>query len=389
MASADFNRDTLPDLFITDGDSGRVSLLLGNGTGFQPFRPSLTQIRVGTNPRAIASGELDGDGIPDLVFANQDTVAVMTGIGLASLKTQTYSVPGIPDLSAVAIGDLDRDGLNDVVVADRQSGPSGPSVWLFLNSPSGLLTPTALPAGGGPSAVALIDVNQDRTLDLVVVNGGDGTVLYRPGEGDGTFGSQLIFTVGGHPSTLVVDDVTGDGLVDAVLTDADAGASDRRVMILPQTMRPIGGITVAAVQENGSPSGQVVYLDDSSAGVAVGAPATGASGRFMILNVREGPIWLRLLSGGTGSRFLQAYPDSVTNTTFPIISGATKTVSINGVTVDAVVRPVGEVQIDFLGTAQRTASNPLRFDDQGNPIGGADYRTTIGANSDYVIKLNK
>ena len=63
--------------------------------------------------------------------------------------------------------------------------------------------------------------------------------------------------------------------------------------------------------------------------------------------------------------------------------------SISGVTVDAVVRPVGEVQIDFLGTAQRTASNPLQFDDRGNPSGGADYRTVIGANSDYVIRLTK
>lgn len=383
MASADFNRDQRPDLFITDGDSGRVALLLGTGTGFQPFRPSLTQIRVGTAPRAIASGQLDGDGIPDLVFANQDSVAIMQGIGLTNALT-SYSVPGTPDLSAVAIGDLDRDGLNDVVVADRQQSPR---VWLFLNSPSGLLAPTPLPAGQSPSAVALIDVNQDRTLDLVVVNAGDGTVLYRPGEGDGTFGSQLLFTVGGQPSTLAVADVTGDGLVDAVLTDS--GGADRRLMILPQTVRPIGGISVAAVLENGSASGEVVYLDDSSAGVASGAPATGASGRFMILNVRPGPIWLRLLSGGTGSRFLHAYPDSVTNTTFPIISGATKTVSINGVTVDAVIRPVGEVQIDFLGTAQRTASNPLRFDANDNPVGGADYRTTIGANSDYVIKLNK
>ncbi|MBI3607671.1 MAG: VCBS repeat-containing protein, partial [Nitrospirae bacterium] len=314
MASADFNRDNLEDLFITDGDSGRVALLLGNGTGFQPFRPSLTQIRVGTNPRAAASGFLDSDFIPDLVFANQDTVAVMQRIGVTN-TLRTYSVPGTPDLSAVAIGDLDGDGLNDVVVTDRQDPPR---VWVFLNSPSGLLTPTSLPAGPNPSAVALIDVNRDRTLDLVVVNAGDGTVLYRPGEGDGTFGAQLIVAVTGQPSTLVLDDVTGDGLVDAVLAD-----SSGRMMILPQTVRPIGGITVVAAQENGSASGEVVYLDDSSSGVASGAAATTASGRFMILNVRPGPIWLRLLSGGTGSRFLQSYPDGVTNTTFEIISGAT------------------------------------------------------------------
>jgi hypothetical protein len=50
---------------------------------------------------------------------------------------------------------------------------------------------------------------------------------------------------------------------------------------------------------------------------------------------------------------------------------------------------VGEVQIDFLGTARRTGSNPLVFDDNGSPTGGADYRASIEANSDYVIKLTR
>ncbi len=386
MAAADFNRDRIADLLITDRVSGRITLLLGTGGGFRSFYPPLSEDRVGDEPRAVVSGQLDGDGIPDLVFTTRDGISVMQGIG----RTNTVSPYPLPvgaaaDLGAVAIGDLNQDGFNDVVAADR--APGSPRVWVFLNGFFGLQTPTSIPAGALPGALAVIDADGDRLLDLVVINQGDGTVLYRPGLGDGNLGEPLVFSVGGRPGALAVDDVTGDGLVDAVLSDPGRN----RVLILPRTTRPAAGIAVAAVREDGAQVGTVVYVADSPGGFApaTGSSSTGPSGRFMILNVPPGPVWLRLLSGGTGSRFLQAYPDGVTNTTFQIIVGPAKTVSVDGVTVDAVLRPVGEVQIHFLGTERRTASNALTFDDRGNPSGGANYRTSVDANSDYVIKLSK
>jgi hypothetical protein len=334
----------------------------------------------------VASGRLDNDAIPDLVFTTRDGIVVMLGIGRTnSLTSYPLPVGASADLGAVAIGDINQDGFNDVVVADR--APGTPRVWVFLNGFFGLQTPTSIPAGALPSALALIDVDGDRLLDLIVINQGDGTVLYRPGLGDGDFGEPQVFSIGGRPGALVVDDVTGDGLVDAVLSDPGSN----RVLILPRSTRPAAGIAVAAVREDGGQVGTVVYLADSPGGFvpAAGASSTGPSGRFMILNVPPGPVWLQLLGGGTGNRFLQAYPDGATNTTFQIIVGTTKTVSVDGVTVDAVLRPVGEVQIHFLGTEQRTASNPVTFDSGGNPSGGANYRTSVDANSDYVIKLSK
>ena len=218
MATADFNRDRIADLLITDRPTGRITLLLGTGSGFRSFYPPLSEDRVGDEPRAVASGRLDFDEIPDLVFATRDGIVVMQGIGVTNGLTH-YPVPvgTAADLGAVAIGDVNQDGFNDVVVADR--APGTPRVWVFLNGFFGLQTPTSIPAGALPSALALIDVDGDRLLDLIVINQGDGTVLYRPGLGDGDFGEPQVFSIGGHPGALVVDDVTGDGLVDAVLSD--------------------------------------------------------------------------------------------------------------------------------------------------------------------------
>jgi hypothetical protein len=291
------------------------------------------------------------------------------------------------DFSAAAIGDVDRSGFNDVVVADRAAG--SPRIWIFANGPFGLETPTSLPSGPQPVAVAVLDLNTDRSPDLVVVHQ-DGTVMYREGAGAGGFGPQFLFPVGGRPAALVMDDVTGDGAVDAILSDpiGASGSPGPRIAILPQTTRTVSGIAVAAVQANGQAVGEVVYLNDQGNAVP-DATVTDPSGQFAIFNVPPGPIWLRLVNGGLGSRFLHAYADAVTNTSFPVIRGETTTVSINGVTVDAVLRPVGEVQIQFLGTQRATSSNPIIFDQQGNATGGADYRSIIEANSDYVIRLSK
>jgi hypothetical protein len=160
------------------------------------------------------------------------------------------------------------------------------------------------------------------------------------------------------------------------------------VVILPQTRQPVEGVAVAAVRADGRAVGDVVYVD--AQGVAMlDASLTGASGRFAILNVPPDPVWLRLLTGGLGSRFLHAYAGAVTNTTFPIIKGFNATTSVSGVTADAVLRPVGEVQMHFLGTQRVTSSNPLQFDADGNTTGGANYSTVVDANSDYVVKLSR
>jgi hypothetical protein len=337
----------------------------------------------------VLTGNLDFDGLADLVFVDRDAIAVMQEVGVTNRLTEYRPPAGSnPNFSAAAIGDVDGDGFNDVVVADA----AGPRIWIFLNSVVGdnlFLPPSQVAAGPNPIAVATIDLNGDRARDLVVVNQGDNepsAITYRENDGAGGFGLPLQFDVGGQPRALVMDDVTGDGLVDAVLSDSTQQAP--RMVILPQTTRPVDGIAVAAVQADGRAVGDVVYLNDQATGPS-GATITGPSGKFAIFNVPPGPIWLRLLNGGLGSRFLHAYADAVTNTTFPVIRGESTTTTISGVTADAVLRPVGEVQIRFLGTQRATSSNPIIYDSNGNATGGADYAAIIEANSDYVVKLSK
>ena len=107
--------------FVTGGaNPNTVSVLIGNGDGtFQ----TPTTYATGTNPIAVATADLTGDGEQDLVVANygSDTVSVLLNNGDGTFHAQeTYAAGSQP--YAVAVGDF--NGEQDVAVANADPTPS-------------------------------------------------------------------------------------------------------------------------------------------------------------------------------------------------------------------------------------------------------------------------
>ena len=121
----------------------------------------------GSRPQAIALGDLNGDGLPDVVTANdgEDEMNVHLASAEGFAPPRSYSVDSAP--SALAITDMDLDGVRDVLVASR----SADSFQIFLNDGTAALqgqTPDNAP--GDPVDITTQFLDSGGTRDVVLAN---------------------------------------------------------------------------------------------------------------------------------------------------------------------------------------------------------------------------
>jgi hypothetical protein len=236
VAVGDFNGDGIPDLAVVNrndnshGDPGSVSVLLGQGDGsFQ----APVNYAVGPSPRAVAVGDFNGDGSLDLVVANfgesfgaGSSVSVLLGNGDGSFQSaQDFPTQG--GSTSVAVGDFNGDGSLDLAVGNA----GNLSVSVLLGNGDGTFqTANDYAQEGRPLSVTVGDFNGDGIPDLAVANshlfGGSPGVSVLLGNGDGSFQPAGNYSVGGSPTSVAVGDFNGDGIPDlAVATSAQFGGS--------------------------------------------------------------------------------------------------------------------------------------------------------------------
>src|SRR6185369_7077996 len=151
--------------------SSTISALLNDGTG--PFAPRVA-LATGLTPGAVAVGDVNKDGKPDLVVANQGgtTVTELFGDGVGGFTGRADLNVGVSP-SDVALADLNGDGRLDIVVA---SANSRDLVELPSNPLGGFVLPITTSVAAGPSALLLADVNLDGRPDFVVACSGSDSV---------------------------------------------------------------------------------------------------------------------------------------------------------------------------------------------------------------------
>ena len=212
VAVADFSHFGTFDLAVTGyGDESTGSWVLhGNGDGTFRWNCFVTNGCCGI-PVSQAVGEFNHDSWPDVVTANHDHLAVMMG-------APGCFVPQIPpqyhagsDSRAVAVGDFNGDGIQDLSVAN---GGSNNASVLLGNADGTFSAAMYFDAGVAPSSVVVGDFNDDLIQDLAVANAGSNNVSLLLGNGDGTFQPGVNFDVGDGPSSVVVEDFNRDGRLD-------------------------------------------------------------------------------------------------------------------------------------------------------------------------------
>ena len=186
IAIGDFNGDGCPDLAVADQNISTslpsvVSILLGefdavHQTCTGMFLPPVPY-QVGKFPEAIALGDFNGDGTLDLAVSCYDTssIAVLYGKGDGTFTEPATSLSPTNAPDAIAVADFNGDGLPDIATADEQGG----AVSVFTNkNGTGFNNPIISQDIGGvtPTGIAVGDFDGDGCLDLAVVYSGSNNV---------------------------------------------------------------------------------------------------------------------------------------------------------------------------------------------------------------------
>jgi hypothetical protein len=275
--AADYNRDGITDLAVSGAglaNKGVVAVLLSNGDGtFQ----SAQQYPAGYFAVYMASGDLNGDGAPDLVVTHyqSNTVSVLLNNGDATFQPPvTYSLPA--NDGWIALGDVNGDGNLDLLAP-----MSDFTVVAALGDGKGGFQPPRTVLTGTFGYPVLADFNGDGALDLALLDGVN-HVAVALGNGDGTFVAPAVYMTDEGPAAIAAADLDGDGYPDLAVV---AGQSEVDVLLnagtsLPVTLSPTTLTFAAQSVGTTSPSQAVKLTNTSSSDLAISGVTV--SGDFLV-----------------------------------------------------------------------------------------------------------
>ena len=220
---ADIDNDGKPDIVCTNSGSNSISIFRNaSSSGIISFAPKV-DFTTGNDPYGLSITDLDGDGVVEVIVANEDDFSISifknnSSPGNISLVNQTTISNVYPSILKTA--DLDGDGKPDIIATRSNSA----SIAVLRNtSSSGSLSFASLqllPSGfGNPTYLNIGDIDGDGKPDIAVNHENYTTVsiiknLSQPGTI--SFSSNTDFNAASMPVTVLLTDLDNDARPDII-----------------------------------------------------------------------------------------------------------------------------------------------------------------------------
>jgi hypothetical protein len=221
----DFNSDNQLDIATANHNDNSVGILLGYGNGtFSAVEKYLTGI--GSKPRCVKIGDFNNDNISDIAVANYGTktIVVLFGLGDGSfLLGKLYSTGIASNPYALAIGDFNNDSRLDITVANSYANNIGIFLGHNISEPFAGMISYTTEFGSQPHSVAIGDLNNDGSSDIVVANYCANNVGILLGHNNGDFATMITYLTGNGsaPYSVAVADFNNDHHLDIVVTNSE------------------------------------------------------------------------------------------------------------------------------------------------------------------------
>jgi hypothetical protein len=297
-ASGDFDGDGDTDIAVTVAGStptsnGALLVLFNNGTG---ALSGVLQIPLGVDPVAIAAGRLRDNGPIDLVVANRgsDNIQLLYNNGNGVFSTgavlstgagsQPNSVALAPIFAAFVGQSLDigvaLGGFNALLVVRNNNGTPIPA--------------QSAPTGPRPGSVGGDDVDNDRDIDFVVSNSGNGTAtVFRNTAAN--FADVGTVSLGVGVRSLAMADLNNDGYADFVTVNEGDASNESSVSVVvnrtatatPGTVEFAPAVNVPAGDLPASPAVGDFDADGDLDVAYAGTQAPAAGGNRVVMVLRN------------------------------------------------------------------------------------------------------
>jgi len=348
VTPGDFNGDGQPDFGVVSTYAQLLNIMTNGSIASSLNYTNTANYSVDFNPKGILSGDFDRDGKTDVIVLDWYTRKITIYRNTTSSATSTFGarqdIYVAAGVNSITSGDLDGDGKPDLIAS------TGTNTLTFFQNTS---TSSTISFAAGvnyamtstPGGMTVGDLDGDGKVDIAAIlpSVNNLAILHNTGgAGSIAFADTVLLATDASPSAVAIGDVDGDGRPDLVvdangnqvayLNKINSSSSPTLTGYMPASagqgavVRISGSHLTGAtsVLFGGSPAISFTVVADTAIDATVGAGATGS------ISVST--------PGGTAGRdsFVYVYPAPTVTGFTPATAATGSVITITGTNFDGV-----------------------------------------------------